>query len=224
MRCPNCGQRLSENVSRCPSCGLIFTEEERMLMREEQTAQETRPEEEVYTAEESEQYQEPAAATWPVRRGLFDDGLPDAEPYHGRMKWYLFVINIQLILSAISFGFNGFLYLGGSLYGDQTGTLYGAYPGLGLLDKGYGIFALIMAVLTVFVRNKMKRYQKGAPGLLIMLYGLSLIGTIVYLGIEMVIVKQNLVTSDLIISIAVSLFMICVNIYYFRKRNYLFCN
>ena len=43
MRCPNCGQRLSESVVRCPSCGLTFTEDDRLLTEEEETAPKSRP-------------------------------------------------------------------------------------------------------------------------------------------------------------------------------------
>ena len=70
---------------------------------------------------------------------------------------------------------------------------------------------------------KLKDYREGAPKQLIMLYILSLLGTIVYIGVEMAIVGQNLITSDLIMSITVSVFMIIVNIYYFRNRRHLFC-
>ena len=225
MRCPNCGQRLSDNVVKCPSCGLTFTEEDRLLMREEEEKENLR-EEETETEEETQQTGQSwqAAPSRPVKRGLFDDGLPETEPFHGRMKWYWFVVNIQLLLSGLSFLLNGFLYISGSLWGDQAGILYSTYPGLGLVDKGYGIFALAMAVFAIFTRRKLKNYEKGSPRQLILYYILSLVGTIVYIVLEMVIVGQNLITTNLIMSIMISVVMIFVNIYYFRNRRHLFCH
>lgn len=225
MRCPNCGQRLSDSVVKCPSCGLVFTEEDRLLMSEEEQEQENSREED----QEEQRPQRPAQQSWqaapasPVKRGFFDDGLPETEPFHGRMKWYWFIVHIQLLLSTLSFFLNGYMYLTGAFYGDQAATLYGTYPGMSLLDKGFGIFAIVMAVLAIFTRMKLKDYREGAPKQLIMLYILSLLGTIVYIGVEMAIVGQNLITSDLIMSITVSMFMIIVNIYYFRNRRHLFC-
>lgn len=227
MRCPNCGQRLSDNVVKCPSCGLIFTEEDRLLMSEEEQEQENfreESQEEPGPQRQEEQTWQEAPASRPVKRGFFDDGLPETEPFHGRMKWYWFIVNIQLLLSTLSFLINGFLYFSGSLYGEQTATLYEAYPGLGLLDKGFGIFAILMAGLAIFTRIKLKAYREGAPKQLIMLYILSLLGTVVYIGVEMAIVGQNLITSDLVMSIMISVFMIFVNIYYFRNRRHLFHN
>lgn len=226
MRCPNCGQRLSDTVVKCPSCGLVFTEEDRLVMQEEEERETLRRKEEEETPQRQEPQVQarPAAAAKPVKRGFFDDGLPETEFFHGKMKWYWFVVHIQLLLSTLSFLINGFLYLSGSLYGDQTAALYQAYPGLSLLDKGYGVFAVVMAGLAIFTRSKLRSYQKGAPRQLIALYILSLAATIVYFGLEMVIVGQNLITTDLLMSIMVSTFMIFVNIAYFRRRNHLFCN
>ena len=72
--------------------------------------------------------------------------------------------------------------------------------------------------------EKLKAYREGAPRQLIMLYILSLLGTVVYIGVEMAIVGQNLITSDLVMSIMISVFMIFVNTYYFRNRRHLFHN
>lgn len=225
MRCPNCGQRLSDNVVKCPSCGLVFTEEDRLMMHEEEereSFQKEEPQEQRPQRQVEQNWQ--AAPAGPVKRGFFDDGLPETEPFHRRMKWYWFVVHIQLLLSGLSFLLNGFMYMTGSLWGDQAGTLYGTYPGLSLLDKGYGLFALAMAVLAIFTRRKLRNYEKGAPRQLILFYILSLAGSVVYIGLEMAIVGQNLITSDLIMSIAISVFMVCVNIYYFRNRRHLFCH
>ena len=227
MRCPNCGQRLSDSVVKCQSCGLIFTEEDRLLMNEEEQEQENfleeNPEESGPQRQEEQTWQA-APAGRPVKRGLFDDGLPETEPFHGRMKWYWFIVHIQLLLSTLSFLLNGYMYLTGAFYGDQAAVLYETYPAMSLLDKGFGIFAIVMAGLAIFTRTKLKAYREGAPKQLIMLYILSLLGTVVYIGVEMAIVGQNLITSDLVMSIMISLFMIFVNIYYFRNRRHLFHN
>ena len=164
MRCPNCGQRLSDSVVKCPSCGLVFTEEDRLLMSEEEQEQESSREED----QEEQRPQRPAQQSWqaaplgPVKRGFFDDGLPETEPFHGRMKWYWFIVHIQLLLSTLSFFLNGYMYLTGAFYGDQAATLYGTYPGMSLLDKGFGIFAIVMAVLAIFTRMKLKDFRSAA--------------------------------------------------------------
>ena len=226
MRCPNCGQRLSDTVIKCPSCGLNFTEEDRLMMSEKEEQKDsfrddTREDENPYRP--AGQSQQTAAAA-PVKRGFFDDGLPETEPYHGKMKWYWFVTRIQLLLSALVSFLNAYLYISGALYVNQAETLYGTYPALGILDKVYGAFLISMAILAFLTRSKLKNYMKGAPKQLIIFYILSLVGTVVYMGVEMIIVKQNLITNDLVMSILISVFMICVNIYYFRHRNHLFCN
>lgn len=225
MRCPNCGQRLSDTVVRCPSCGFSITEEERIRqIREEKEEERLRREaaERQQEEEQARQLSQGRSSQAPAKRGFFDVGLSPNDPFYGKMKWYWFIVHVQLFLSALSFMINGFMYLSGSIYGDQAAALYEAYPGFALLDKCYGIFALGMAVLAFFTRGKLRDFRRGADRQLILYYILSLAGTIVYIAVEMILVGQNLITADLIMSIVISLFMILVNMYYFRRRKHLF--
>lgn len=226
MRCPNCGQRLSDTVVRCPSCGLPITEEDRVRQIEaERDEERLRREADARRQQEEErarQVMQGNNVQRPAKKGFFDVGLSPNDPFYGKMKWYWFIVHVQLFLSALSFMINGFFYLSGSIYGDQTATLYETYPGFALLDKGYGIFALAMAVLAFFTRGKLREFRRGADRQLILYYILSLAGTIVYIAVEMLLVGQNLITVDLISSVVISVFMILVNMYYFRNRKHLF--
>lgn len=144
------------------------------------------------------------------------------------MKWYKFVIWVQLFLSAILNLGTGIRYLTGTIYGESASAVYLIYSRLKLLDILMGLLSIIAAVLAIFVRQSLAHYKKSGPGMyyiywiygiaynVIYLFGLGVVGLLGVIGSQ--------VGSQFGTTIAVSCVMLVLNIMYFTKRMDLFVN
>ena len=144
------------------------------------------------------------------------------------MKWYKFLIFFALWAGAILNVLSGISQLTGMTYaavGVTARDVYAYYgEGLHVLDIVMGVAMIGLAVFSIIVRFQLAGYKKQSPKMLLVLYGVSLVVSILYSIIAGAITHVNMVDSSTISSLVVSAVMIVVNYVYFKKRAHLFCN
>lgn len=85
------------------------------------------------------------------------------------MKWYNFVVKIQLVLTMILNILSSFSYFRNPAEGATK------FPG-----AIYGWLLMFYVILTYFVRRALKNYEKGAPGKLIILLSIGILLPFIY--------------------------------------------
>ena len=144
------------------------------------------------------------------------------------MKWYKFVIWVQLFLGALMNLGTGIRYLSGMAYGDVSSTVYYIYGGLKPLDILMGALSIAAAVLAILVRQSLAHYKKSGPGMYYIYWIFGIAYNVIYLlGLVLVGVFDVVGTQigfPLGGTIAASVVMLVLNIVYFTKRMDLFVN
>ncbi len=192
MYCPKCGSEIAENAKFCVGCG-------------------------------SPVEAQPAQATYIGDGGLIQPALP--------MKWFKFVIYFTLWAGAILNFMSGIMALTGmqyeTEYEDVADLVYAMFDGLKTADMVYGFLMIALAVFMIYTRFRLAGFYKNGPSLFVSTYVVALVINISYFFAVMAICGSELgdttsVTSNLYISTLTSIFMIVVNIIYFKKRKHLF--
>ena len=82
------------------------------------------------------------------------------------MKWFKFIIYVQLFLSALGNLILGIGLLAGTAYGEYSGLVYAVAPALRAVDVVIGLALLALAAAAIVVRQRLARYLgRGAPAL-----------------------------------------------------------
>lgn len=139
------------------------------------------------------------------------------------MRWYKFIIYVQLFLYAVvSLGNAAMVFTGAALGGREYAELaYGFFPALKPLMLFVGVASLVMAVFAIVVRQWLAAYKvKGVFGL----YGLNIVTAVVNLisafGVISIVGGQLQPTS---VSSALSgVILLLINMKYFSRRRHLF--
>lgn len=139
------------------------------------------------------------------------------------MRWYKFIIYVQLFLYAVvSLGNAAMIFTGTALGGSEyTELAYAFFPGLKPLMLFVGVATLVLAVWAIVVRQWLASYKfKGVLGL----YGLNIVTTVVNLisafGVVSIVGEQLQPTS---VSSAISgIVLLLINMKYFSRRRHLF--
>lgn len=79
------------------------------------------------------------------------------------MKWFKFVIWVQLFLAALYALSNAVRFLTGTAYGDETDLYYEMINGLRATDIVFGLMYVGVIVLAIYVRQQLAGFKKGAP-------------------------------------------------------------
>lgn len=143
---------------------------------------------------------------------------------HLPMKWFKFIIYVQLFLSALGNLILGIGLLAGTAYGEYSGLVYAVAPALRAVDVVIGLALLALAAAAIVVRQRLARYRAGAPRLYLLLLAVSLGVSLVYLLAGSAVVGELLLSASTLASLAGSGVMLPVNRIYFRKREGLFAN
>lgn len=96
------------------------------------------------------------------------------------MKWYKFIIYVQLFLVALANVGTAGMYFGGLSYGEDVEWVYQVYGGLKTLDMSMGMVSLALAVLCIYVWGRMRRFRKNAVPLYLSIFIISLASVIIY--------------------------------------------
>ena len=140
------------------------------------------------------------------------------------MKWYKFVIYVQLFLTALLNIGSAVSFFSGAQYEGNVDAVYATFSGMKTLDMLMGAASIAVAVFCVIVRQKLADFKKEGPGWYLILLGVSAAASLLYLIAGSNITGVNLMDSSSISSIAVSVVLIVVNKSYFDKRKELFVN
>ena len=140
------------------------------------------------------------------------------------MKWYKFVIYVQLFLTALLNIGSAVSFFGGTQYQGNVDAVYETFPGMKTLDMLMGVASIAVAVFCVIVRQKLADFKKEGPDWYLILLGASAAISVLYLIAGTNITGINLMDSSSVSSIVVSVVLIVVNKSYFDKRKELFVN
>ena len=145
------------------------------------------------------------------------------------LKWYKFVIYVQLFAMAVVNLINGIYCLTGGHYQGMADTVYEMLPTMLPLDTAYGVLAIALAVFALVVRGQLANWKAAAPKLYLLLLSLNLGVSLLYnVAAVAVVVNAGLPFNynpnygTLISSTVTSVVMIACNAVYFKKRAHLF--
>lgn len=140
------------------------------------------------------------------------------------MKWYKFIIYVQLFLSALLSVGSAASYITGAQYQGNADAVYATFSGMKTLDMFMGIANIVIAVFSIVVRQKLANFKKEGPSWYLILFGASAAVTLIYLIVGTNITGINLIDSSSVTSIVMSAVLIAINKSYFDKRKELFVN
>lgn len=142
------------------------------------------------------------------------------------MKWFDFVIYIQLFANAAFNLVNGVNLISGIVYtkqGIKAEDVYSMYPQLSTLDKLFGVMCLALAVLAIVVRQRITKYKKDGPNMYLLFIMIQIFALGIYnVGVYMIVQSENFaVVTGQIVGLAI---LFVANKVYFDKRKSLFVN
>lgn len=206
MFCVNCGCRLEEGTKFCPSCGKAVSTGDGQTPPNIPDAQ--------------------------YAQTNFTGGAPAAPAYapappQPKLKWFKFIIYVQLFLAVLVNFVAAITYLTGSVYassGVSAKIIYAFYPGLHTLDIIYGLLLVVSAAAAIAIRMKLAKYKKGAPSLY-----MTYIITVQCLSLLYVIILGTITNSWDTLGFQIGMIIgsgiyVALNAVYFSKRSELFVN
>ena len=149
------------------------------------------------------------------------------------MKWYKFIIYVQLFLSALSGLVNGIKYITGSVYGDasERETIYGFFPSMKTVSTITGILMLAAADVAIIARQKLAGFKHDGPMFYYITCGISIGASLIYciaayseLSKYSWLVDTSSYLAGSIIGILISVGLLIANIIYFGHRKDMFTN
>lgn len=141
------------------------------------------------------------------------------------MKWYKFIIYVQLFLNAILSVVSAINIFSGSYYGDrETADLIYQYYGSGLkiFDIVIAVLFIGLAVMAILARKKLKNFEAGAPEFYLKFLALDCAIAVVQILGASLFVGELIADSSTIGNIVGCIAMIGINKTYFDKRAELF--
>ena len=150
------------------------------------------------------------------------------------MKWFKFVIYVQLFLNIVVLLINAVRCTTGLLYCDDVYMVYLIFRGLKLVDTAYGVVCLILAVAALIVRQKLAHYKAKAPAMYIGYFIVTLMAGLLYTLASLVVisgVSQGMLSSsiaeyapEMVGQMVGAVVFVPLNYIYFKKRKELFVN
>lgn len=149
------------------------------------------------------------------------------------MKWYKFVIWVQLFLSALSFAVTTFQLAQGAftLVSDIFPSLaaaYGYVPGEWVLFTVFNVvFAVLfcaLAVMCIVVRQELAAFRRVGPTHYYVLLGAAVGVQLLLIVIRSLLMSVFAADAAVLTSMVVAVAMIFINKAYFDKRMHLFVN
>lgn len=143
------------------------------------------------------------------------------------MKWYRFGVCFAFWFGVLICVHSAVTLLTGAVYDGDAALTYATFSGLRSLNYACGALFALNAVLLGTASIRMLKRKKGAPTLLALGYALTAVLALAYVLASYVILKDSIDFADLFFPTAAlplfsSLFMLCANAVYYRKRRALF--
>ena len=164
MYCKKCGKEINDDSKFCMYCGTQLGSSVSQFFQVENIKNTLAPppiqnQQNTYTQYTGSQQEYSQQTNWQTNSYQQTQTLP--------MKWFQFIIWIQLFLSALVNAVTGFLHVTGLRYGSSRSYVYDWTPGLIFLDILFGVAYLGYAVVLIFVRQQLAHYKKNSPMMLI---------------------------------------------------------
>ena len=229
MYCNQCGKQLPDDSVFCSACGAKVPSAVSAPTTEPAPAAETAPAPEAVNPPAPAPVYTPAPAPLPDTQPRQEFSpycpppAPPETPEHP-MRWFKFIIYVQLFLSALAYLVNFLCYLSGAYYGDDAELVYEVFPGMEALDVGMALLCLGLAVFALVVRSRLAKFKRSAPMLLHIFLAVGIGITLAYVVAAIVITQQNLITASSASNIIACIVMLACNCIYFGKRKELFTN
>lgn len=142
------------------------------------------------------------------------------------MKYYKFVIWVQLFLSAVVGVSQGILLLTGRIYETVSDVsaklLYAFYPGMHTVNILFGLIYIALAAAAIYVRQQLAHFKTKAPDLYYIYLIAQMAATFLYGVLQNLIIASGL--GSAVPNLIVMIIMLVLCRIYFEKRRALFCN
>lgn len=143
------------------------------------------------------------------------------------MKWFKFIIWVQLFLNAILNVREGIIGLTGAQYDGMAERVYRFYENLKIYDTIYGVAVILLAAYAIWVRFKLSGFKKDGPMMYFICLGANIVIPLIYIALFCS--ETNLSIGDALsngssTTIVGCFVMLIVNIVYFKNRKHLFVN
>lgn len=151
------------------------------------------------------------------------------------MKWYKFIIWVQLFLSAAGYVITAITEFTGSAYereGISAARMFAAFPGLREATLVYVFVLIALALFCIIIRQELAHFKSRGPRDYLCLQGaviaIDVIFNVVIAGIVAsranVSIGDVLNIPEMIGECAVPVVLLLINRTYFKKREFLFVN
>lgn len=147
--------------------------------------------------------------------------------YETPMKWFKFVIYVQLFVAFVVNAFMGVI----NIMGGQSKYVYSNVPSMKTLDGIYGVILIALAVYAIVVRFRLSKFRANGPRLYYAYLIAEYVLPIVYTVATIVIIKNSPVVQyfqpnyiSVLSNLIMGIIMLTANFLYFSKRDYLFIN
>ncbi len=127
------------------------------------------------------------------------------------LKWFKFIIYVQLFLSALGNLVAGIQLLTRLAYGGLWASIYTFYPALRPVDAVMGVLSLGLMVLALVVRQKLAKFRRGAPKLYLIWLGISVGVALFDLVAASLVLGQLVLTGWDVVSLLGNLVLIILN-------------
>lgn len=148
----------------------------------------------------------------------------ETPPVGPPLKWFKFIIYVQLFLSALANLVNGVQLLTGLAYGEYKAAVYASYPALRPVGVIVGVLTLGLVALALVVRQRLAKFRRGAPRLYLIFIAVSVGVPLIYLVAASLVLGQLVMTASIVGALLGNVLLILLSLVYFRKREYLFVN
>lgn len=224
MFCANCGSDLGNSTPAfCPNCGARMDPP-----RDNNSYDQQAPYQQPNPYDQQPSYQQPNPYNQqpnPYNQPNPYDPMQPALP----MRWYKFVIYVQLFLSALVSVINGIAYFSGSFVETLTGggspeLVFAFYPALQPLCYFLGIVSIGSAVFAIITRQWLAHYLLKGITALYAVYALSIACNLICMVGLMMIFEVSIgdLGSTYIGSIIGLVILLALSRVYFNKRRHLF--
>ena len=158
MYCKKCGKEIADDSVFCRYCGEkqdVFDNHDIQIEADEETQDET------YEKDNSSSVVEAVSSTERVSFSQADAVHPSLTI---GMKWYNFVVKVQLWLFMACTALIGLSFIDGATRsGASANAIYNTFPAVRTVDIAYAIVLLALAVFAFFTRRSLVRYEARGP-------------------------------------------------------------
>lgn len=158
-------------------------------------------------------------------------GQPEMEPVWQEtglvrppLKWFKFIIYVQLFLSALGNLVTGIQLLTRLANRVILASIYTVYPALKPVDVVMGLLSLGLMAWALIVRQRLAKFRQGAPKLYLLWIGVSMGVALCYLVAASLVLGQLVMTGSIVGGMLGNILLILLNLVYFKKREHLFVN